>query len=365
MKKKFRIPPKLLYGAMALLLWSSGSSGQGLLIGTGAHVVTSGDAMIFISNAHWTNNGNFHPGAGKVKLEVGNHSGGQFFLRGDSVTTFYHLITHTFPTAVITVQTNAYVMARWDMGGNLSSAGDADITLLPGAVLGSNTGLLTGNNGRVITTVMLDRPQNFSPGNLGVEISSNENLGNTTIIRGFREQVNAAGEKSIERYYDIIPSNQPTRPVTLRFRYDDQELNGNSKTRLAVFSGKPGSRLNMLPESKNDGTGNWISAARVTQLGRFTLANAVGVVQPAETQLSLKAYPNPFRDKFVVTVHSPVAKTVELRLLSVQGSVLERRSLQLQAGNNIIEWPAAGYPQGSYQLVVGGDLNKTIRLVKQ
>lgn len=365
MKKKYRIRPKLLYGVMALLLWCSGSSGQGLLIGKGAHVVTSGDATIFISNGHWTNNGNFHPGFGKVNMSVGNHSGGQYFLRGDSVTTFYHLITHTFPTAVITVQQDAYVIARWDMSGHLSSAGDADIILLPGAVLGSNTGLLTGNNGRVITTVLLDRPQRFDPGNLGMEITSNENLGHTTVVRGFREQVNAAGEKSIERYYDIIPSRQPTRPVTLRFSYDDKELNGNSKSRLAVFSGKPGSRLMMLPDSKSDGANNRISASRVTQLDRFTLANAIAVAQPLEAPFSLKAYPNPFRDKFVVTVHSGTAKTVELRLLSVQGSVLERRTVKLQAGNNIIEWPAVSYPQGTYQLMVGGEFNRMIRLVKQ
>ncbi len=140
---------------------------------------------------------------------------------------------------MLTVQTNAYIIARFDFSGHMASVGDADINLLPGAVLGDHSqGRLTGNNGRIITTVMLDRPQAANPGTLGLQITSNENLGMTTIIRGFREQTNAAGEKSIERYYDIIPSNQPTMPVQLKFRYDEAELNGNSSDRLAVFSNR-------------------------------------------------------------------------------------------------------------------------------
>jgi hypothetical protein len=247
----------------------------------------------------------------------------------------------------------------------MTSFGDADITLLPGAVIGNDPdGLLTGNNARIMTTVMLNRPQAFNPGNLGLEITSNEDLGLTTIIRGFREQINSAGEKSIERYYDILPSNQPTRPVSLRFRYHEAELNGNSKSRLAVFSGKPGSRLSMLAGSGSDGI-NWVSAGNVPVLQRFTLANAIAGHPAPAGKLSVKAYPNPFRDRFTVTVHSDAGGPVEMKMINLSGVIVERRIVQLQPGNNYIAWSAAGYTPGNYQLVIGGDIGKAIKIMKQ
>lgn len=366
MKKKHIYPPKLLCGMMALLLWCSSAPAQGLIIGNGAYVVAAGDPRIVLGNTHWTNNGTFVPSYSRVYMNEGSKTSGNYYLRGDSVTTFYHLLVTTFPTAALYVQTDAWIIARFDFSGNMVSAGDAEIRLLPGAVLGSNSsGLLTGNNGRITTTVMLDKPQAVNPGNLGLEITSNENLGITTIVRGFREQTNAAGEKSIERYYDIIPSNQPVMPVKLRFQYDDAELNGNTKTKLAVYSGKPGGKLSMLPVSERDQRQNWVNAGNVRQLQRFTLSNAVAVNAPADSRFALKAWPNPFRDKLTVTLYSDAAKSVELKMISLAGVVVERKIVQLQAGNNIIEYSAAGYVPGTYQLVVGGDTGKTIKVVKQ
>lgn len=365
MKKKMIYPPRILCGIMALLCWCSGTSAQGLIIGTGVHLVSAKAPDIVLANLSWTNNGSFAPDQSRVKFDLDPHFGVNFYLRGDSVTTFYHLLVNGRQGTLFNVQTDAWVIARFDAGGTMTSLGDADINLFPGAVVGGyEDGLFTGNNGRIITTVQLNKPQAVNPGNLGVEISSNEDLGFTTIVRGFREQINSAGEKSIERYYDIIPANQPSLPVSLRFRYRDTELNGNTRNRLAVFSGKPGSRLSMLPVTSNDGS-NWVSAGKVSALQRFTLGNALATAQPAIEKLAMKAYPNPFRNSFTVTVYSEAAKPAELKMINHAGVVVERRIVQLQPGNNYIEWPAAGYIPGTYQLVIGAEAGKAIKVVKQ
>lgn len=121
----------------------------------------------------------------------------------------------------------------------------------------------------------------------------------------------------------------------------------------------------MLPVFSNDTGSNQVSVARASQLQRFTLGNALAKLQPEVEKANLKAYPNPFRNKFTVTLHSDVMKSVELSMPSVQGILIERRTVLLQAGNNILEWPAAGYQPGTYQLVVDGDLRKAIKVVKQ
>jgi hypothetical protein len=366
MKKKIIYPPKLLYGMMALLLWCSSAPAQGLIIGSGTYLVSEGFPNIVLSNTHWTNNGTFVPAYSRVYMNETSKHGGNYFLRGDSSTTFYHLLVTTFPTAVLTVQTNAYIIARFDFSGHMASVGDADINLLPGAVLGDpSQGRLAGNNGRIITTVMLDKPQRANPGNLGLEITSNENLGMTTIIRGFREQINTAGEKSIERYYDIIPSHQPSFPVQLKFQYAEAELNGNSRNGLAVFSGKPGGRLSMLPHNNREERTNWIDAGSVRQLQRFTLANAVAANQPEAEKVGLKAYPNPFTNHFTVTIHSDVARSVELKMINPAGVIVDRKMVNLQPGNNYVVWPGTKYTPGTWHLVIGGDLGKAIKIVKQ
>mgnify|MGYP003575859923 CR=1 FL=1 len=350
---------------MALLIWCSSASAQGLIIGNGVHVVTDGSPNIVLLNGNWTNNGSFAPSYSRVKMSLWPEGGSVYHLNGDSVTTFYHLLVHASQFTTFFVQTDANIIARFDFGGSLMSV-DADINMLPGAVFGYDPeSMVTGVNGRILTTVTLDKPMSANPANLGIEITSHENLGMTTIIRGFREQINAGGEKSIERYYDIIPATQPAQPVQLRLQYHDGELNGNSKSRLAVFSGKAGSKLSMLSQNSNESRPNWINAGSTRQLQRFTLGNALAANQSATEKVGLKAFPNPFTNRFTVTLHSDVAKSVELKMVNLAGIVIESKLVKLQAGNNYIEWSAAKYTPGAYHLVIGGDTGKAIKVVKQ
>jgi hypothetical protein len=52
-------------------------------------------------------------------------------------------------------------------------------------------------------------------------------------------------------------------------------------------------------------------------------------------------------------------------MINLSGVVIERRIGQLQAGNNYIEWSGAKYMPGTYHLVIGEELSKAIKVVKQ
>ncbi|NML21495.1 T9SS type A sorting domain-containing protein [Pseudoflavitalea sp. G-6-1-2] len=366
MKKQFYHKRWILLLALVSVFWQQSPHAQSLLITGGTDVVASDNPWITIHNGSWLNNGNFVPDYSRVALR--RTEGSWIRLGGSSESRFYHLITNSGgPDGVMVLEQDIYIIARWDPAGHMTDIGNHRVTLGPGAVLGQDgvDNYITGNDGKIITTVDLNAPQGVNPGNLGIEITTSSNLGKTTIIRGFKEQFNAAGKKSILRYYDIQPTSQPGSDTKLRFSFSDKELNGNSKNELAVFTGKAGSRLRMIA-SGNASANNWISTGKVDQLQRFTLGNAIHSSTPAEAKpMETKVYPNPFRDRFTVQVYSEAAKQVELRIYDLSGGLIERRSVKLNAGANIVEWSTAKYVSGVYHLVIGGDLLKAIKVVKQ
>ena len=112
-------------------------------------------------------------------------------------------------------------------------------------LLGNSNSVITGESpnsyitgtsgGEVIISVALNNPNAENPGNIGATISSFANLGTTTIKRGHLS-LDVNGSIAIDRYYDIIPTNNTALDATVRFSYMDHELNGLVEGDLAPFS---------------------------------------------------------------------------------------------------------------------------------
>ncbi len=96
---------------------------------------------------------------------------------------------------------------------------------------GNNIYDLPDGTGTVKIIRTLNAPSAVNPGNLGAIITSSQNLGATTIIRGHQEQL-IMSANSIRRYYDIIPSTNSALNATLRFNYFESELNGQPEDEL-------------------------------------------------------------------------------------------------------------------------------------
>ncbi|MFQ5568920.1 MAG: T9SS type A sorting domain-containing protein [Rhodothermales bacterium] len=96
-----------------------------------------------------------------------------------------------------------------------------------------------GTSGVITASTDLNAPAGVNVGGLGAEISSGENLGSTTVTRGHTIQVSGASI-SINRYFDISPTNNTRLDARLVFHYDASELNGLDESTLILFRSPDG-----------------------------------------------------------------------------------------------------------------------------
>jgi hypothetical protein len=171
-------------------------------------------------------------------------------------------------TGGISISSNVNLLSgRLNLGANV-------LDLLSGAVLlnESETSHVTGESGGYIQTELnLVSPISINPGNLGAMISSTSNLGNTIVRRGHTPQ--AAGSSiGINRYYDILPSNNSGLDAELRFYYLDYELNGISEGGAEL--GRSTDNVNWVNESENivyDPMQNFIQKSGIPSFSRWTI----------------------------------------------------------------------------------------------
>jgi hypothetical protein len=103
--------------------------------------------------------------------------------------------------------------------------------------LGSNSTLIGetadnrvhGTSGSITTTRNINAPNEMNVAGLGIELTSNEDFGSTTVVRGNAQKVFNAGF-GLNRYYEIHPTNNDDLDATMRFHYFEDELNTNLGT---------------------------------------------------------------------------------------------------------------------------------------
>lgn len=138
---------------------------------------------------------------------------------------------------------------------------------------------ITGTSGFIEKRQLLNAPSASNPGNIGIEISTPSNLGNT-IIRRFHEASNASGVSTIKRMFEIIPENTLSQPAIVTYYYIDneEERGGIPKAGINAYIFN-NSNWNMLPTIQD--TAN--NALTITQLSSFSLlTGSLGPFLPVE-----------------------------------------------------------------------------------
>ena len=342
---------------------------QGLHIMPGLQLVVNGSPSLVFNNASLVNDGSFAAGSGTVLFtgDAGISAGA--FIGGSNPVCFYNL-TVGKSSNDITLNNNTVVTGRIRMNGGNLQLNNYMLDLGNSSSINgeTNSSCIIGASGGVIKiTALLNAPQAVNPGNIGVEITSDGNLGLTTITRGHVQQSGSQGESSIRRYFDFLPGTNADIHATLRFFYLDDELAGNAKDKLSVFSsmGDAGDWI-LQGDDNSDADANWVIKSNVDQLNRFTLA-IPAKDQPVKpvTTASLQIYPNPSHSWLTVVWYSDTESRDIISLYDQSGRLLECREVNCQQGLNTIQWDMGRYTAGIYFLGAASKGFGSVKIVKQ
>jgi len=332
---------------------------QGLRISPGAQVIVTGAPNIVLNNAPLVNNGYFATGSSTL-LFTGP---GDTYIGGNNPVSFYNLAV-SIPSGELQLRNNATINGIITMNSGNLQLNAHTLHLGSSARINGerNESRITGRNGGAITiTALLNVPHALNPGNIGVEISSEANLGTTVITRGHTMQNNAQGQTGIQRYFDIVPSLHTDAPATLRFFYFDNELGDNNKNELDLFAARPGqNNWTAAGKDYSDATGNWLLKSNIKPLQRFTLAPALNNIAA-----SVQVYPNPSRDVFTLSLFSATEKQTVVSLRDQWGHILETRTIHCLPGINKTKWRMSTYAAGAYHLVFEKTGIRNITVLRQ
>lgn len=249
---------------------------QGLTITSGSNFVVNGNVNLIVKDGGFNNAGTFTPGTGSV-IFSGTAAPTVTTIGGTSTLTFYNLgFDKTAGNAKLSRGISVSNSVLMQQGSLDLSTFDLDLGST-GSISGETaTSFINGQSGgTVMRTVNLNAPTAANPGNIGIEITSTANLGSTLIKRGHQQQTNSSGY-SINRYYDIVPTNNTALNATIKFSYLDAELASINESELKLWSSaNNGGSWTLLGADAQDATTNFVLKNGVGQMNRFTLASSV------------------------------------------------------------------------------------------
>ncbi|MCA0269902.1 MAG: T9SS type A sorting domain-containing protein [Bacteroidetes bacterium] len=140
-------------------------------------------------------------------------------------------VTATLGTDVTLVDSLIVLRGDLDLGGHRVDFG-------PVAGLRESAGRVFGE-GTLVAQRTLDAPDEVNPANLGFEITSNANLGLTTVVRGHTVQT-STGASGIARYFDVSAQQNTGLDALVRFFYRDEDLTGLTESALKLFRSTDG-----------------------------------------------------------------------------------------------------------------------------
>ena len=108
---------------------------------------------------------------------------------------------------------------------------------------------------------------------MGIEITSVQNLGSTTIKRGHTAQA-IGNNASIQRYYTIEPTNNTGLDATVKMYYQDHELNSITESSLEMYRGNNNKWIH-CPTNSEDASTNYIEIASLDSLDEYTLSKGL------------------------------------------------------------------------------------------
>jgi hypothetical protein len=191
-----------------------------------------------------------------------------------------------------------------------------------------------GLTGKIMTTRDLNSPAGVNVGGLGAMVTSSSNLGSTLVER-YHSAGTGLGNEGIFRQYNIVPTNNSGLNATLRFYYDESELNSIPEVNLTMFKSPSGANntWNGVGGTVNT-TDNYVELSGIGDFSYWTLGDINNPLPVELTSFSA------FIDGRFVTLNWVTASEI-----NNHGWDVERR---IKNNENIFtEWTKTGFVEGS------------------
>ncbi len=188
------------------------------------------------SSSSWATATNWSMGSKPVSESVGIYS-----YTGGSTPTFTNGDEAGGGNIVINMSSDWSLGGYFSVSGNLITESDINlngqtISLGTSAYLIEDEGRIYGSSGQIQTTRNLSNIDENIAG-LGAEITTSANMGSTTITR---THVANSSPASIERRFNIAPTNNSGLNATLVFHYNNDELDGLTASALELYKSTDG-----------------------------------------------------------------------------------------------------------------------------
>jgi hypothetical protein len=326
----------LLLIAFPLIMYNTIVQAQGIVVQRGTFVYSKDNATITCNKCGITGDGNVDFSSATLFLK-----GGSNVNIGTANSFAVKELNINKSSGNVLLAANINIRNKVTMVSGLLDLSIKNLLLDSVATInGENesTRIIGPNGGEVIISLTLNNPQNVSPGNLGATITSLKNLGLVTIKRGHKEQNgSAAFNKSILRYYNIIPANNSQLTGTLRFSYLDAELNGVNESTATIFkSTNNGSAWTNMSADARDVNLDYIDKKNLASLAEFTISNAAAAlsavtqnnssIKISHESAELKAWPLPAKGPFNLLLNG-ASENTQAMIYDNSGRLLQRLSL--------------------------------------
>lgn len=321
---------------------------QGGLSNEGAGTITN-DGLLMVEGDLINNSSmNLSDGSGTLSL-MGSTSQS---LGGSSSSRFFDLQVDN--GAGVVLGQNILVDNVLEMvSGNVDLNGQ-NITLSETASLmgEDDSRRILGASGEIQTTRDLGTPAGMNIGNMGLEITSSTNLGSTRIARGHSAQPVGAGN-SIERYFDVVPSNNSNLDADLRMYYFNSELNGQDAATLALFRLNAGA-TNWTPAGgMSDVAGSFVEQSGIDAMALWTLsADGTTGIEDLRPELAVSFFPNPMLSGQTLTITGLETGNYDLGLFDARGRLVVQEAVNAFGSDVDVQVALPQLALGMYTLQV-------------
>ena len=254
---------------------------------------------------------------------------GDRFIQGSGNTQFYALYMNKAANNLL-LQSNIKVSGNLVFTKGSIDLGTNSMQLIyPNGFIQSETDanrIFSTGNGVVFIEQPLNAPTNVNPGNLGFIINSQNNLGATTIYRGHDRQSKGSGDLSIQRHYNVVPTNNQNIYASYEFGYLDAELSGMQENSLKPHQKIGAADWQPVMASGYNTSLNFISVSGATSLNRYTAYAAAQAPLP----LTLLAF-------------DVQCKNNSIQLQWITANEVNTKGFTVEKSTNGSNWEPAGF----------------------